>query len=80
MRATIDKAGRLVIPSVLRNRVGLASGGEVEVEVDGAGIRIEPITGSDLRESEGRLVIPRKGIPITDAMVQEIIDAERHAR
>jgi AbrB family looped-hinge helix DNA binding protein len=80
MRATIDKAGRLVIPSVLRNRVGLAAGGEVEIEIDGAAIRIEPVTGSDLQEAEGRLVIPRQGIRVTDAMVQEMIDAERHSR
>jgi AbrB family looped-hinge helix DNA binding protein len=38
MRDTIDKAGRLVIPRALRNRVGLAGGGELEIEIDGAAI------------------------------------------
>ena len=46
MRTTIDKAGRLVIPRPLRDRVGLAGGGEVELELDGAAIRIEPVGGS----------------------------------
>ena len=42
MRTTIDKAGRVVIPKPLREQVGLAEG-EVELVVDGAGVRIEPV-------------------------------------
>jgi AbrB family looped-hinge helix DNA binding protein len=80
MRATIDKAGRLVIPSTLRSRIGLARGGEVEVEIDGAGIRIEPVSGSQLREVDGLLVIPATGTPIDDALVLELVDAERYRR
>ena len=53
MRTTIDKAGRLVIPRPLRDRIGLAGGGEVEVELDGAAIRIQPVSGSGLREDAG---------------------------
>ncbi|HEY7270123.1 MAG TPA: AbrB/MazE/SpoVT family DNA-binding domain-containing protein, partial [Dehalococcoidia bacterium] len=68
LRATVDKAGRLVIPAILRGRVGLARGGEVEIEVDGAGIRIEPVAGSDRREADGLLVIPA-AIPIDDDLV-----------
>ena len=78
MRATIDKAGRLVIPSVLRNRIGLAGGGDVEIEIDGAGIRIEPVSGSDIREDAGLLIIPATGRSIDDAVVRELIDRDRH--
>jgi AbrB family looped-hinge helix DNA binding protein len=80
MRATIDKAGRLVIPRSLRDRIGLAGGGEVELELDGAAVRIEPISGSDLREEAGLLVIPASGVPISKAAVRELIDADRHGR
>ena len=80
MRTTIDKAGRLVIPRALRDRIGLAGGGEVELELDGAAVRIEPISGSGLREEAGRLVIPASGRPITNAAVRELIDADRHGR
>jgi AbrB family looped-hinge helix DNA binding protein len=31
MRTTIDNAGRVVIPKVLRERMGLTNGGEVEI-------------------------------------------------
>ncbi|HYO43671.1 MAG TPA: AbrB/MazE/SpoVT family DNA-binding domain-containing protein, partial [Candidatus Limnocylindrales bacterium] len=80
MRTTIDKAGRLVIPRPLRDRIGLAGGGEVELELDGAAIRIEPVGGSGLHEDGGLLVIPASGTPLTTAAVRELIDADRHGR
>jgi AbrB family looped-hinge helix DNA binding protein len=80
MRTTIDKAGRLVIPRVLRDRIGLAGGGEVKLELDGAAVRIEPVTGSDLKEIAGLLVIPTTGTPLTGDLVRELIDADRHER
>jgi len=78
MRTTIDRAGRLVIPRALRERIGLSGGGEVEVELDGAGIRIEPIAGGALRETDGLLVIPATGTVVDAAMVRDLIDADRH--
>ncbi|MPZ49617.1 MAG: AbrB/MazE/SpoVT family DNA-binding domain-containing protein [Dehalococcoidia bacterium] len=80
MRTTIDKAGRLVIPRALRNRIGLAGGGEVEIEVDGAAIRIEPVVGGELREDSGLLLIPATGRSIDDTLVRELIDVDRHRR
>jgi bifunctional DNA-binding transcriptional regulator/antitoxin component of YhaV-PrlF toxin-antitoxin module len=56
MRTTIDKAERLVSPKALRDRVGLGPG-EVEVIVDGTGLRVEPLAGEDLAERDGRLLI-----------------------
>jgi len=80
MRTTMDKAGRLVIPRSLRERIGLAGGGEVEVELDGAAVRIEPVAGRLLREERGLLVIPATGTPISGAQVRELINADRHGR
>jgi AbrB family looped-hinge helix DNA binding protein len=80
MRATIDKAGRLVIPRRLRDRIGLADGGEVELELDGAAVRIEPVSGSELKEIDGLLVIPSTGTPITGDAVRQLIDADRNGR
>ena len=80
MRTTIDKAGRLVIPRALRDRIGLAGGGEVELELDGAAVRIEPVAGSELREDGGLLFIPATGASIDAAAVRELIDADRHGR
>ena len=76
MRTTIDKAGRLVIPKTLRDRVGLAPG-EVEITADGAGLRVEPVSGESLVERDGRLVIPSSGLPLTDDLVRELRDADQ---
>lgn len=80
MRTTIDKAGRFVIPRRLRERIGLPDGGEVEIELDGSGLRIEPVSGSDLREVGDLLVIPATGSPVSAGAVRDLIDADRHAR
>jgi len=53
MRATIDQAGRLVIPKAIRDRLGLGPG-IVDVVVDGTGIRVEPIAGATLSERDAR--------------------------
>jgi AbrB family looped-hinge helix DNA binding protein len=76
MRTTIDKAGRLVIPKALRDRLGLQPG-EVEIMADGAALRVEPVSGESLVERDGRLVIPSSGSPLTDDFVRELRDADQ---
>jgi AbrB family looped-hinge helix DNA binding protein len=76
MRTTIDKAGRVVIPRQLRDRVGITAG-EVEITVDGAGVRIEPVAGEGLVDVGGRLVIPASGVQVDDALVRELRDADQ---
>ena len=76
MRTTIDKAGRVVIPRELRERVGFRPG-EVEITADGSGVRIEPVAGEGLVEVGGRLVIPAAGVRVDDALVQALRDADQ---
>jgi AbrB family looped-hinge helix DNA binding protein len=76
MRATIDKAGRLVIPKQLRDRVGLVPG-EVEVSAEGTGLRVEPIAGELLEGEAERLVIPASGAKIDDGLVRSLRDADQ---
>ena len=76
MRATIDKAGRLVIPKPLRDQLGLRPG-EVELTADGAALRVMPVHDETLVQAEGRLVIPASGTPIDDELVRALRDADR---
>jgi AbrB family looped-hinge helix DNA binding protein len=76
MRATIDKAGRLVIPKRLRDYVGLRAG-EVEVTAEGSGLRVEPVAEESLEERDGLLVIPGAGVQIDDELVRSLRDADQ---
>lgn len=76
MRATIDKAGRVVIPKPLRDQLGLRPG-EVELIADGSGLRIEPLAEEEVVELDGRLVIPPTGAPLDDDVVRALRDADQ---
>lgn len=76
MLATIDKAGRLVIPKALRDRLGLTAG-EVEVTADGAALRVQPIAGDDLIERAGRSIVPASGAVVDDEVVRMLRDADQ---
>jgi AbrB family looped-hinge helix DNA binding protein len=76
IKATIDKAGRLVIPKSLRDSVGLRPG-VVEVRAEGTGIRVDVPAADTLEESDGRLVIPASGAGIDDDAVRSLRDAGR---
>ena len=76
MRATIDKAGRLVIPKALRDSVGLGPG-VVEVVAVGTGIHVEPLASEGLEERGGRLVIPPAGPVVDDELVRSLRDGDQ---
>jgi AbrB family looped-hinge helix DNA binding protein len=76
MRATIDKAGRLVIPKQLRDHIGLGPG-EVEVTAEGAGLRVDPLAEGSLDDRAGRLVIPAADAQINDDLVRSLRDADQ---
>lgn len=71
MRTTIDKAGRLVIPKRFRDQVGITAG-DVEVSVDGAGIRITGVATDDLVEEDGLLLLPGGGSALDADAVREL--------
>lgn len=63
MKATIDKAGRVVIPAPLRERAGLAPGTEVEVTLEDSGLRLERTAPPPRLMRVGRRLVARPTAP-----------------
>ena len=82
MKATIDKAGRLVVPKAIREAAHLEPGTEVEFRVVAGRVEIEPAPLDIELERRGRLVVavPRQSQPaLTESEVEETIVALRNA-
>jgi AbrB family looped-hinge helix DNA binding protein len=43
MRVTLDQVGRIVIPKLLRTRLGIEPETELEISIDGLGLRLDPL-------------------------------------
>jgi AbrB family looped-hinge helix DNA binding protein len=57
MLTTIDKAGRIVVPVEIRRRFGLEAGTEIEIVVEGSGIRLaKAVAGPEVVRRSGRLL------------------------
>lgn len=68
MTSRVGIKGQVVIPKALRDQVGLRPGDEVTFELEGRGVRVEPVdSGVPLR---GRL---------KDHDLVGILEADRHA-
>ena len=80
MRTTIDRAGRIVVPKPIRDRLQLLGGGEVEVvERDGV-IEITPVPVDMVFADtpEGSVVVSVEPLPaLTDDVVFAAIDESR---
>lgn len=80
MRTTIDRAGRVVVPKAIRDRLRLTDGGDVDiVERDGV-IEIVPAPlAVALRETEHGPVLEAVDdvAPLTDEVVRATIDSVR---
>jgi AbrB family looped-hinge helix DNA binding protein len=80
MRTTIDAAGRVVVPKVIRDRLGLVGGEELEIVERDGGIEISPpATKVTLIETElGLAAVPERELPVlTDEIVRDTLERVR---
>jgi AbrB family looped-hinge helix DNA binding protein len=80
MKSTIDRAGRLVIPKALRQRLGLKGGETLAIRERDGRIEIEPAaTPMRLVERGGTSVAVADGDlpPLTDELVRETLESTR---
>jgi AbrB family looped-hinge helix DNA binding protein len=77
MQATIDRVGRVVIPKRIRDALGLWPDTELEITIDGGGVRLEPVRQSErpVEESGGLPLLGRvEHAHLTDADVKRLRD------
>ena len=81
MRLVVDKAGRIVIPKALRDRLRLSPGTELEAEIEEDRLVATPVGGPEvvLIEENGRLVAAttQPTAPMTQEDLLRLIDEGR---
>ena len=82
MKTTIDKAGRVVIPAVIRARAGLSPGTEIDVSIEDGSVRLaRRVPGPKLVRVGKRLVARPTVAPVKLPQVDfSTLVAEERAR
>jgi AbrB family looped-hinge helix DNA binding protein len=79
-RLTLDKAGRIVLPKPVRQKLQLVAGDELDLEASEDRITLRPLRGNaQLRKKHGVWVF-RSGEPLPASTVQETIERVRRER
>jgi AbrB family looped-hinge helix DNA binding protein len=79
-RITLDKAGRIILPKPVRQKLQLVAGDELELEASEDQITLRPLRGNaPLRKKQGVWVF-RSGEPLPASTVQETIERVRRER
>ena len=71
MTVKIDKAGRIVVPKPIRDRLGLHEGSDLEIEETPEGVVLKPVT-------EQPAMIKKHGLWVHTGKPPEGFDWERH--
>jgi AbrB family looped-hinge helix DNA binding protein len=82
MKATIDGAGRLVIPSEIRRAAGLVAGSELEVRLRGGVVELEPASASVRLVKRGSLTVAagdEARPPLSEETVRDTVDSLRQS-
>jgi AbrB family looped-hinge helix DNA binding protein len=77
MRVAIDSVGRIVIPKVIRQALGITPDTSLELIPDGSGLRLEPVWTSrrEIEASDGLPILVRvEGATLTDDDVRRVRD------
>ena len=79
-RLTIDKAGRVVIPKLLRDELHLAAGDSLQLESSGDAITLRPVQETAPLQKEQGFWVYRTGRSLKDLSIQDWIDKGREER
>jgi AbrB family looped-hinge helix DNA binding protein len=78
-KLTLDKAGRVVIPKVLRKELHLAAGDALQLETIGEQITLRPLRAEVPIRKENGVWVFRSG-QRTDVSIRKLIEEDREER
>jgi AbrB family looped-hinge helix DNA binding protein len=79
-RLIIDKAGRVVIPKPLREKLHLEPGDSLEMESAGEQITLRPVRGTGPLAKEHDVRVFQSGHPLPASATDEMLDQIREER
>jgi AbrB family looped-hinge helix DNA binding protein len=79
-RVTIDKAGRVVLPKLLRDELRLSPGDTLDLSVDGEQVTLRPRRATPPLQKERGVWVFRTGEPLTAAETRETLRGTREQR
>jgi AbrB family looped-hinge helix DNA binding protein len=79
-RLTIDKAGRVVIPKPLREKLHLVPGDSLEMESAGEQITLRPVRGTGPLTKEHGVWVFHSGQPLPATATDDMLDQIRQER
>ena len=79
MQLKIDKAGRIVVPKAIRERLGLDAGMDLEIIEGAGGVLVRPAKREPLLVREGKLLV-HTGKLSGSYDAASIVDDERETR
>jgi len=77
---TIDKAGRLVLPKVLRDALHLSPGDTLDLKVEGEQVTLRPRRSTPPLQKERGVWVFRTGEPLTVQQTRDALIAVRERR
>jgi len=80
MKATLDKAGRLVLPKPLRDALQLVPGDTFEIAVEGETVTMRPRRHAPPLEKERGVWVFRTGEPLTTEQARDVVHGIREHR
>jgi AbrB family looped-hinge helix DNA binding protein len=79
-RLTIDKAGRVVIPKPLREKLHLEPGDSLDIESAGEEITLRPVRGTGPLTKEHGVWVFHSGQPLPASATDELLQLIREER
>jgi|BogFormECP03_OM3_1039632.scaffolds.fasta_scaffold22069_2 AbrB family looped-hinge helix DNA binding protein len=77
---TIDKAGRIVVPKPLRDKLQLQAGDSLELEDSGEEITLRPVRAKMRLHKEDGMWVFTTGEPLPENLVEDTMEAVRRER